>query len=138
MYNSERRIFIFAYYSNNIQKMDIVFLSICFFPTPFLDDLEKLLNRSGMGLGIFYENLSIGIRSGFFSLFFHGFPAYARENHGKHRLPIINNSYNYRGDYGILRSFYGQQHKNRTWKFRDSQFSIDFSLKSLYKSVLVI
>lgn len=49
--------------------MDIVFLSICFFPTPFLDDLEKLLNRSGMGLGIFYENLSIGIRSGFFSLF---------------------------------------------------------------------
>lgn len=82
-----------------------------------------------MGLGIFYENLSIGIRGGFFSLFFHGFPAYARENHGKHGLPIINNSCNYREDYGILRSFYGQQHKNRTWKFRDSQYSIDFPLK---------
>lgn len=91
-----------------------------------------------MGLANFPKNRFVGIGSGFFSLFFHGFPAYARENHGKHRLPIINNSYNYRGDYGILRSFYGQQHKNRTWKFRDSQFSIDFSLKSLYKSVLVI
>ena len=129
MYNSERRIFIFAYYSNNIQKMDIVFLSICFFPTPFLDDLEKLLNRSGMGLGIFYENLSIGIRSGFFSLFFHGFPAYTRENHGKHSLPIINNSCNYRGELWNFTFFYGQQHKNRTWKFRDSQYSIDFPLK---------
>lgn len=80
-------------------------------------------------MGIFSKNLFFGIGSDFFSLFSFGFPAYARENHGKHGLLIINNSYNYRGDYGILHSFYGQQHKNRTWKFRDSQFSIDFPLK---------
>ncbi len=78
---------------------------ICLFPTPFLHNSEKTMNCAEMGLGIFRKNRFIGIGCGFFSLYFFGFPAFSKENHGKHGLLIINNRCNYRGDLWNFMSF---------------------------------
>lgn len=59
---------------------------------------KNLENCPERGLGISSSNLSISIGSGFFPLFFFGFPVFYGEYMENMVGLIINNNCNYRGD----------------------------------------
>lgn len=122
------QITIFVYH-NNIQKIYVFFWTLLFHP--LLNDSGKTGNCSKKGLGFFCENLFIGIRNGFSCCFSLIFPVFCGEYHRKYGWFIINDSCNYRGDLCNFMLFYHKQNKNMMWKFRQSQFSIDFPLKTI-------